>query len=231
MMGKAHVLTGVLAAVVWAQQISATWADLAVGAIAVTGASLVPDIDCGSSTVSNTFGPVSRALSWMTRKATGGHRRGTHSIGGTAILALVVQTALDHRGTWWSIAVLTVVLSLCMAGPLRLLRIRGWVDDVAPVPIACAAAWWEAVPLRLVPAALVIGVSVHVLGDMITKRGCPVLWPLSRKSYRLARLKAGGPTERWVLTPVFWVSIPVAACWTWIDPWWVELVSQIRPTP
>ncbi len=226
MMGKAHVLTGVLAAVIWAQQVNAGWADLGAGAVVLIGASLVPDIDCGSSTVSNTYGPVSRGLSWLVRKATGGHRRGTHSIGGTAILALVVQMALDHRGTWWATTVLTVVLALCMAGPLRLLRIRGWIDDFAPIPLAFVAAWWEAVPLRLVPAALVVGVLVHVLGDMITKRGCPVLWPLTTRSYRLATLKAGGKTERWVLTPLFWVSIPVAACWTWIDPMWVALLSR-----
>jgi membrane-bound metal-dependent hydrolase YbcI (DUF457 family) len=72
----------------------------------------------------------------------------------------------------------------------------------------------------------VIGILVHVLGDMITKKGVPVLWPLSTTSYRLARLKAGGWTERWILTPVFWAAIPVAALWTWIDPMWVEFWSR-----
>ena len=69
---------------------------------------------------------------------------------------------------------------------------------------------------------------VHVLGDMITRKGCPVLWPVTSRSYRLARLRAGGWTELYILRPAFWVAIPVAVCWTWIDPYWVTLVESVR---
>lgn len=228
MLGQQHALTGAVAAIITAQVFDATWLEIGAGAIAVLGASLYPDIDHERSTVSNTFGPFSRFLSWVICKLTGGHRRGTHSVLGIAALALLVQVCLDHRGTWWSIAVLTVVMSLLIAGPLRLLKIKGWLDDVIPVPIALAAAWWPEVPLRLLPVAIFIGAMVHVLGDMITKQGCPVLWPLSAKRYRLAWLKAGGWTERYVLRWLFVIAIPVAACWEWINPWWLELVAEAQ---
>lgn len=227
MMGNSHALTGVVAAVITAQVFDATSTEILVGAVLVLGASLVPDLDCASSTISNTLGPVTRGLSWVIRTGTGGHRRGTHSIAGAAILAGVAQTAVSHRDEPWAISVLALIIFLCLAGPIRLLGIRGLTDDLLPLPIALGMAMWDAVPLRLAPAALFIGVCVHILGDMITMQGCPVLWPLSNDKVRLAKLRAGGWTERVILRPVFVVAIPVAACWTWIDPYWVAFVAGL----
>lgn len=227
MMGKSHALTGVLAGVIAAQVFESTWGAIAAGAVVVLGASLVPDLDCGSSTIANTLGPLTRGLSWVVRKSTGGHRTATHSIVGAASLATVVQVALDHRGDTWATVVLAVVLFLCIAGPLRLMKIRGWLDDVIPIPLAIIAAMWDAVPLELMPTCLFVGVMVHILGDMITKMGCPILWPLSSDKVSLAALKAGGPTEVYLLRPAFVIAIPVAACWTWIDPYWVAMLSNL----
>ena len=136
-------------------------------------------------------------------------------------MTILVQLCLDHRGQPWSIAVLSVILFLCLAGPLRLLKIKGWLDDLLPIPVAIVAAWRPEVPLALAPHMIMIGVLVHILGDMITKQGCPVLWPLKSKRYRLARFKAGGQAERWFFRPAFVIAIPVAACWEWINPWWL----------
>lgn len=228
MMGFSHALTGVLAAVIAAQVLDSTWGAVAIGAVVLTGASLVPDLDCGSSTVSNTLGPLTRLLSWVIRRGTGGHRRGTHSIAGAGLLAVLAQVAVDHRDQFWAMVALGVVLFLCIAGPLRLMKIRGWLDDVIPIPIAAVMVAWDAVPLDLLPVCLFIGFLVHILGDMITKMGCPVFWPVDSKSYALAKLKAGGWTEVNILRPAFIVAIPIAACWTWLDPYWVELVAEAQ---
>lgn len=227
MMGISHALTGVLAAVITAQVMDSSWLALGVGAVVVVGASMVPDLDCGSSTIANTLGPVTRGLSWLIRKSTGGHRRATHSIAGAGTLATLAQVSLDHRDAWWAIGVLWVVLFLVMAGPLRLFKIEGLVDDLIPLPIALGAALWDAVPLELVPPCLFVGVLVHILGDMITKMGCPILWPLSNDKVRLAQLKAGGWTEVNILRPVFVVAIGVATFWGWIDPYWVLFLSNL----
>lgn len=226
-MGFSHALTGALAGVIAAQVFDSTWGAIAVGTVVTIGASLVPDLDCGSSTVSNTLGPLTRLLSWLIRNGTGGHRRGTHSIAGAAALALLAHVAVDHRAELWSKVVLGVVLFLCIAGPVRLMKIRGILDDLIPIPIAFVMVTWDAVPLELVPASLFIGFMVHILGDMITKMGCPVFWPVDSKSYALAKLKAGGWTEVNILRPAFIVAIPIALCWTWLDPYWVELLNYL----
>jgi membrane-bound metal-dependent hydrolase YbcI (DUF457 family) len=227
MMGDSHALTGVVAGIIAAHAFDSTWAAIGVGAVALLGATLVPDLDCGSSTVANTAGWLTRLLSWVIRKSTGGHRTATHSILGAASLAVLAQVAIDHRDQGWAIAVLTVILFLCIAGPLRLLHIRGILDDLIPAPIALGMVMWDAVPLDLVPVSLFIGVLVHILGDMITKMGCPVLWPLSSDKINLARLKAGGWTERKILKPVFVVAIPVALFWPLIDPYWVDMLASL----
>lgn len=228
MMGFSHALTGVLAAIIAAQVLNSTWGSIAVGAVVLTGASLVPDLDCQSSTISNTLGWLTRALSWLIRKSTGGHRRGTHSIAGAGGLAIVAHMAVLHRDQLWAMVVLGVVLFLCIAGPIRLMGIEGILDDLIPIPIALVMVTWDAVPLDLLPACLFIGFMVHILGDMITKMGCPVFWPLDSKSYALAKLKAGGWTEVNILRPAFVVAIPIAACWTWLDPYWVELLAEAQ---
>lgn len=223
MMGISHALTGLVAAAVVAQVIDTTWPDMVVGAVVVVGATMVPDIDHENATITKTLGPLTRGLSWVVRKLTGGHRRGTHSVAGAAALAGVVQLAVDQRGSPWSTAVLSLVLCLCLAGPLRLLRIRGWLDDVLPIPLAIGAVLWPPVPLTLMAPMIFTGMIVHVLGDMITKQGCPIWWPLSDRRHRLATLTAGGRMERWILRPMFVISIPVIVCWDWVSPY-VEAV-------
>lgn len=228
MMGVSHALTGVVAGVITYQVTDASIPAGVVGATIVIGGSLFPDIDHDRSTISNTGGRVTRLLSWALRRATGGHRTATHSILGVAAAAMLVQVALEHRREVWAIAVLAVILFLCWAAPIRLLKIRGWVDNVLPLPAAIGAAWWPAFPLELMPHALAIGMSVHIIGDMITKMGCPILWPFGGKT-RLMTLTAGGPVERFLLRPLFVVAIPVAVGWDLVDPYWVELVNSLTP--
>ena len=115
MMGISHALTGLVAAAVAAQVIDTTWADMAVGAVVVVGATMVPDIDHENATITKTLGPLTRGLSWVVRNATGGPRRGPQSVAGAAALAVLVQVAVDQRGSLWSNLVLGLVLCLCMA--------------------------------------------------------------------------------------------------------------------
>ncbi|MEV0237537.1 metal-dependent hydrolase [Nonomuraea sp. NPDC050786] len=224
MMGVSHALTGVVTGVITYQVTDASIPAGVVAATIVVGASLFPDLDHSRSTVSNTGGFLTRGLSWALRRATGGHRTATHSILGVAVTALLAQAAITYRGEVWSIAVLAVILFLCWAAPIRLLKIRGWWDDVLPPPLAIGAAWWPGFPLELMPHALVIGMSVHIIGDMITKQGCPLLWPVKGRT-RLLTLKAGGPVERFLLRPAFVVAIPVAVCWDLVNPLWLEAMS------
>lgn len=62
-----------------------------------------------------------------------------------------------------------------------------------------------------IPAAVTIGLLIHILGDLITLKGVPFVWPLKiigKRWYDVAlpspfRIKAGGAFELSILTPVF----------------------------
>lgn len=49
--------------------------------------------------------------------------------------------------------------------------------------------------------AVILGCVTHILGDMLTVSGVPVLWP-ARRCYRLGWMRTNGPFERWVMTPL-----------------------------
>lgn len=62
--------------------------------------------------------------------------------------------------------------------------------------LTLAALVWLPVPLA---AALAAGYGSHILADMLTRAGLPVLWPVSSRSFhllpRLLRVKTGGFIE------------------------------------
>lgn len=73
------------------------------------------------------------------------------------------------------------------------------------------------------------GMFIHLLGDMITKAGVPMLWPLKIRGKRwydvatpsFMRIKAGGGVETAFLFPLF-VGITVVAvffCLPFANPW------------
>lgn len=74
-------------------------------------------------------------------------------------------------------------------------------------------------PLHSLPAALLVSLVVtvaggpllgiaagvgylaHILGDMLTPSGVPLLWPAIRKNIKLPAVKTGGLLERFVVFP------------------------------
>lgn len=61
----------------------------------------------------------------------------------------------------------------------------------------------------LVGAGLALGCAVHCLGDALTVRGCPLLWPIpilgetwyELRPPRVLRFRTGGPVEQLVVVP------------------------------
>lgn len=217
MMGVSHALTG---AVAWSLLQAAQPQPLPVqvaGYAVTAGAALWPDLDHDRSTATRSLGPLTMMLGQAVRLVAGGHRRGTHSLLGCTVLALAVQMAVQARpsaaGNWATAVLLAVILaSLVHVIPLALFR-RGWVDEILAGFAAGAIAWWPGLDLSALGPAVFIGTLVHVLGDAITRQGVPLWWPISRRNVRLAKLKAGGWTEVWVLRPAFVLALPVV--WFW----------------
>lgn len=212
-MGRTHAVTGALAF-----QGAASWFPqnvpaLVLGSVVCTGAALLPDIDHPNATTTRTYGPLTSGFSRVVRKISGGHRNGTHSILGIALLGASTYQAVTYQNApGWAGQVakiwLVLWLILATAGAVRLLKIDGVIDDLLPIPVCAALVWLQPVSLAWVPLALVLGSAVHVAGDMLTNGGCPLLWPLKsgkgrgkHKRYALGLFKTGGPVENWLVLP------------------------------
>jgi membrane-bound metal-dependent hydrolase YbcI (DUF457 family) len=213
MMGKTHALTGAATvAVVWAASHGVYLpTEVAIGGTTLIGATMLPDIDHPNSTASRTFGPITGTFCWVVGKLTGGHRRGTHSITGVAVLGILAYVGLSFRHSLAG-ALVIIPMILALASLVRLFKIPGWLDDLAPVPIVLALVILTSVPLWYVPYALAAGCLVHIAGDLITKVKIPIFWPFSPTGYALNLIKTNGFTERWIITPACLITI-VAGAW------------------
>lgn len=204
MMGPRHALTGVLGVTTLAAYAQLTPVQLGTFALVLPGAVLLPDLDHERSTASGTYGPLTRTFSLVLH-----HRRESHSVPGIAVLGVLTEIAVRYRDHPVAAGYLVVLLVLTWASFIRLFKIKGWLDDLLPIPVALAVVL-GGVDLSALPAAVMTGCFIHVLGDMITKQGCPLFWPFSSTRYKLARFKAGGWWERWPIT----VLIVAAITWT-----------------
>jgi membrane-bound metal-dependent hydrolase YbcI (DUF457 family) len=96
--------------------------------------------------------------------------------------------------------------------PLRSFK-KGWVDEFLAILAAAGIAFWPGLDLTELAPAVLIGTLTHALGDAITRQGIPFFWPLSKESFRLAHLKAGGPTELYLIRPLAMLAIPAIPLW------------------
>jgi membrane-bound metal-dependent hydrolase YbcI (DUF457 family) len=195
-LGRDHALLGAVAGVGLAEPVARLAhthlppGQVAAAGVVCAGFALLPDIDEPGSTVSRRLGALSGAVAAFTNKVAGGHRQATHCLwfaGGVAALV------------WWlgrfalSAPILVyacLALTLTMMAPARLVRRRSLVALVGPV----AAGWvvwraqtgsWLTDPTGAVdvhtwawlPVAAGPGVGLHLVGDLLTAEGVPLLWP------------------------------------------------------
>jgi membrane-bound metal-dependent hydrolase YbcI (DUF457 family) len=208
MMGTQHALLG---ATLWSGFITLQPQSLheaVIGYAVCVGASILPDLDHPGSTVSKSLGLASQLLCALVVAVTGGHRRGTHSLLGCFAITGLFLLAVELRPAWYGSAILTILLLLLFESVCRLIKRPGPGDEIAAAVAAVALAWTPQLDLSYIPVAVLVGVLSHLLGDGITKQGIPLLWPLERKNYRLARMTAGGPLEVRFLRPVMAIAVP-----------------------
>ena len=48
---------------------------------------------------------------------------------------------------------------------------------------------------RILVVGLTIGYATHLLADMLTSRGCPIFFPLSKKNFNILKIKSGSAGE------------------------------------
>lgn len=197
MMGRTHALTGVLAA---SGTALATGADVPSGLLLLTllpGFALFNDVDHRDATASKTLGGLSQIPSLFL-----GHRRETHSLPGIGAIAGGTHLAVIHQGNVVANLWLMFVLCVGWLSILRVTRLDRKVDHIRwlPVIVSLVVVWFPeelavvhlVFPLHLLPVALAVGMLVHLAGDIITKQGCPLMWPFSNKKTRLGWFKTNG---------------------------------------
>jgi membrane-bound metal-dependent hydrolase YbcI (DUF457 family) len=180
-MGKTHALSGVtawLAAVPVIDQVVALgWREVAAGAVITAGAAMLPDLDHPSSSIARSWGPITRLLSRLVARVSGGHRHATHSLL-FALLCGGLAWWAGLAGGWWVLTPVFLVASLAIG---TLYRSKGPRNEALAAGLALAVHLGE-VRTDWLGLAIGLGCLAHVLGDMLTPERCPLLWP-SRRRY------------------------------------------------
>lgn len=181
------------------------------GLLVMSGAALVPDFDEPGSTIARDAGFIGRGFAHLVRRASGGHRHGTHSLLGAAVFTLAAWSAVaagahSAYGRVW----LWLWLSLLMSAALRILPLvrHGHHTDLLGIAGAAALCYWQP-GLSIVPACVGAGVLVHIAGDELTHHGCPLLWPVSDHDFHLlpVQFTTGKFFEHWIVSPLLTIAL------------------------
>jgi membrane-bound metal-dependent hydrolase YbcI (DUF457 family) len=220
---------------------------IAVGTAVCAGGALFPDLDLsgkvtrnqGGATVARTFGVFSLFVAEVIEKVSlgiytatrlsrdprrdNGHRTFTHTIPFTALVGWGTTTLCATLGKWAVIGIVFLMVGLALRGLFdRWAERAGWV--IVTLASAAAAFYtWVNLPgdrgYPMLGLAVGVGCFVHLLGDMITKNGVPILWPIPvrRRMWRMIgvpdsmTVKVGGRVEVFLLRGAFTVISVLAA--------------------
>ncbi len=227
--------------------------ELAVGTAVCAGGALLPDLDLsgrvtsgdGGATVANTFGRVSLFIAEVLEKFSlviysltrmrhdpdraNGHRTLTHTLPFTVGVGLLTTWACGAGGKWAVIGILFFMLGLALRGLFhKWAERRGWVLITALSAGAAYATFLYLPAGRGYPmlgVAVGVGCFVHLLGDLITSAGVPILWPIptGRRMWRMIgvpnvlAVSVGGKVETILLRGAF-ALVAIAATLALVAP-------------
>lgn len=182
MMGKTHALSGVAVATTAALVTHATPSGGAMLLLMLPGWALLPDIDHEESVVTAALGWVA----WLPSRLLP-HRRQTHSFFGVTFFVLTSWIAVQTLPNWVSIGWLGFLLCAGWLATLRVLKIRGLWALVVVVAIGLVYASQDSLryfgfDVSVIPWLVGIGCLIHIFGDVLTKGGCPLFWPMKRRT-------------------------------------------------
>lgn len=179
MMGRHHALLGAVAWCVPAS-LATHWGapTLALSTACAGAAATLPDLDEPGSSVAHAFGIVSQAISATMRKVCGGHRQASHSLVGIVVVGALSASALA------SPMAAAVVVGILMLIGFRVVAPPGLRHGAVVLVVAAASAYAVVnrhLGVSWLPAAVGFGYAAHLIGDMLTTGGVPLLWPSHRR--------------------------------------------------
>ena len=219
---------------------------ITVGTLVCAGGALLPDLDLsgkvtrnqGGATVARTFGVFSLFVAEVIEKISlgvytatrlsrdprrnNGHRTLTHTLPFAALVGWGTTALCTHFGKWAVVGIVFFMAGLALRGLFDEWAERaGWV-----IVTLCSAAiaWFTAANLPgdrgypMLGFAVGVGCVVHLLGDIVTSAGVPILWPVptGRRMWRMVgvpngmAVKVGGKVETVVLRTAFVIISLVA---------------------
>lgn len=226
---------------------------IAVGTAVCAGGALFPDLDLsgrvtrnkGGATVARTFGVASLFLAEVIEKLSlavyhitklsddpereNGHRTLTHTIPFTVLVGWGTTALCTAYGKWAVIGILFLMIGLALRGLFdEWAKRAGWLLITL---ISLGAAWGTALLLPgdrgypLLGLAVGVGCLVHLLGDLVTRAGVPILWPIptGRRMWRMFgmpdafALRAGGAVEVYLFRGAFMV-VSLLSAWGLLAP-------------
>ncbi|GAP56236.1 hypothetical protein AHiyo6_28010, partial [Arthrobacter sp. Hiyo6] len=165
-----------------------------IGGMATAGTALVCDWDHRASTVAHSLPPLSNVIAVGIENASGGHRQGTHSVLGAAFFVMLAALAGQiqlHTG-WGTLSLGAGLLCMFMiniaAKALKLFPKSGFISNwIFALTMAGLVTWFAPDQWTWLPVSMLTGVAVHIVGDMITTGGVPLLWPIVIKPPKVLR--------------------------------------------
>jgi len=237
--------------------------EIAVGTAVCAGAALLPDIDHsgrvitnqGGATVARTFGPVSLFVAEVVEKTSlavytltrlrddpdrnNGHRTLTHTLPFAVGIGALTTWACTAGGRWAVISVLFLMLGLALRGLFHTVAQKlGWIP-ITLLSAGAAYGTWLYLPsgrsYPLLGIAVGAGCVVHLFGDLITRAGVPIFWPLptGRRLWRMVgmpnalALVAGGRVETLLVRGAF-TLVSLAAVAGLAAPAVLEWLNTVR---
>lgn len=209
MMGTSHAVSGMAIGALTLPLAPVTdWRGQLAWVAAWGGYALLPDLDQGGvtrhgvhgSSAARTWGPFTAGMAQFVGWVARGHRKGTHSLIGFALLGLLAQLATYHPASTFFLVMLSVGLALRGAAWI----IPGRLEKTWPINLVAsvAAAGWittNGINLEWLPLAVIGGCLAHILGDMLTPEGVPLFYPLIKRNFGVPLFTTGTWIETWVV--------------------------------
>lgn len=194
MMGTSHAVSGAAAWIALtstsASLPSLGWfpnspAEIMIGSVVCAGAALLPDADHHDATIAHSIPGIGQATAAAVGAATGGHRKGMHSLLAVVgvTLAVLLLSGLTYQTSWWPQPLqlgAAGAVCACAAFALKSLSLaRTWISAwIVGATISAGISLFAPTSFAWLPICIGTGYLTHLLGDALTVQGVPFLWPL-----------------------------------------------------
>ncbi|HEX5495718.1 MAG TPA: metal-dependent hydrolase [Mycobacteriales bacterium] len=221
MLGHSHATSGALGWSLLAPTVLSRLTDVRLrpgevlaGTVLCAGAALLPDLDHPEGTIAHFLGPVSRLLTRVVNFVSGGHRHGTHSFLFAGLMGVGTWAGERYLGRYFVLAMVFVLLGLAsralhLCPPGEGIHSWGVVVVESAVGTLVVDRWIPNLP-DWMPYLVAAGCLIHLVGDCLTERGCPLLWPVGHRFGIPMISHTGNRLETLLLTPAMAAGAVVA---------------------